>query len=220
MGARLYDPSTGRFWSRDPIPGGNATEYDYCSADPVNCTDLDGMKSKKRAKTKKAVARALYQAASAARPPMWKSSFKGSGSTPLELNFDPNGIWAVVRAAKNQPYTDMALSHARNIGATCDLRAGLMHVCSNAPQGSVGRGPNSGVTIGNVFITSLPEVDAPLLRHETKHADQWAIFGASYPQLYFTAEGISHILLDPGQSEGCKNVFEMQAGLVDGNYRC
>lgn len=42
MGVRLYDPATGRFWSRDPVPGGNSTAYDYCSGDPVNCTDLDG----------------------------------------------------------------------------------------------------------------------------------------------------------------------------------
>ncbi|WP_157519524.1 RHS repeat-associated core domain-containing protein [Modestobacter sp. Leaf380] len=42
MGVRLYDPNTGRFWSTDPVPGGNATTYDYCSGDPVNCTDLDG----------------------------------------------------------------------------------------------------------------------------------------------------------------------------------
>ncbi|WP_176832364.1 RICIN domain-containing protein [Geodermatophilus sp. DSM 45219] len=42
MGVRLYDPATGRFWSQDPEPGGNATPYDYCGADPVNCTDLDG----------------------------------------------------------------------------------------------------------------------------------------------------------------------------------
>jgi RHS repeat-associated protein len=42
MGARLYHPGTGRFLSVDPVPGGNATAYDYCSGDPVNCTDLDG----------------------------------------------------------------------------------------------------------------------------------------------------------------------------------
>lgn len=42
MGARMYDPGTGRFWSVDPEPGGNATAYDYCSGDPVNCSDLDG----------------------------------------------------------------------------------------------------------------------------------------------------------------------------------
>ncbi|MFE5772699.1 RHS repeat-associated core domain-containing protein [Streptomyces sp. NPDC056485] len=43
MGARLYSPSQGRFMSTDPIPGGNANAYEYCHADPVNCTDLSGM---------------------------------------------------------------------------------------------------------------------------------------------------------------------------------
>lgn len=42
MGVRLYHPGTGRFWQVDPEDGGNATEYDYCAGDPVNCTDLDG----------------------------------------------------------------------------------------------------------------------------------------------------------------------------------
>jgi RHS repeat-associated protein len=42
MGVRLYNPTTGRFLSTDPIPGGNANPYEYCSGDPVNCVDLDG----------------------------------------------------------------------------------------------------------------------------------------------------------------------------------
>ncbi|WP_329321715.1 RHS repeat-associated core domain-containing protein [Streptomyces sp. NBC_01262] len=42
MGVRLYDPSTGRFLSVDPVPGGNANAYDYCTADPIDCFDLDG----------------------------------------------------------------------------------------------------------------------------------------------------------------------------------
>ena len=42
MGARLYNPTTGRFLSVDPEPGGSANDYDYCNADPINCTDLDG----------------------------------------------------------------------------------------------------------------------------------------------------------------------------------
>ncbi|MGW4652026.1 DNRLRE domain-containing protein [Kitasatospora sp. NPDC004289] len=42
MGARLYSPALGRFLQIDPQPGGNASPYDYCSGDPVNCTDLDG----------------------------------------------------------------------------------------------------------------------------------------------------------------------------------
>ncbi|WP_199423903.1 polymorphic toxin-type HINT domain-containing protein [Actinotalea solisilvae] len=42
MGVRLYSPTTGRFLSVDPVPGGSANAYDYCNADPVNCTDLAG----------------------------------------------------------------------------------------------------------------------------------------------------------------------------------
>ncbi|WP_449385976.1 RHS repeat-associated core domain-containing protein [Cellulomonas soli] len=42
MGVRLYSPVTGRFLQTDPVPGGSASAYDYCNADPVNCTDLGG----------------------------------------------------------------------------------------------------------------------------------------------------------------------------------
>ncbi|WP_430727754.1 RHS repeat-associated core domain-containing protein [Streptomyces virginiae] len=42
MGARLYDPVTGRFTSVDPVEGGNANAYDYCSGDPVGCKDVSG----------------------------------------------------------------------------------------------------------------------------------------------------------------------------------
>jgi len=42
MGVRLYAPNLGRFLQVDPAPGGSATAYDYCNADPVNCTDLNG----------------------------------------------------------------------------------------------------------------------------------------------------------------------------------
>lgn len=42
MGVRLYSAATGRFLSVDPVAGGSASAYDYCNADPVNCTDLAG----------------------------------------------------------------------------------------------------------------------------------------------------------------------------------
>ncbi|MEU9291770.1 DNRLRE domain-containing protein [Streptomyces sp. NPDC048275] len=42
MGVRLYDPTSGRFLSVDPVPGGNANAYDYVNADPLNQYDLDG----------------------------------------------------------------------------------------------------------------------------------------------------------------------------------
>lgn len=51
MGVRLYAPRTGRFLQVDPVLGGGANPYSYCSHDPVNCEDLDGrLDLKKRLK--------------------------------------------------------------------------------------------------------------------------------------------------------------------------
>jgi len=41
MGVRLYNPTTGRFLSTDPIPGGGANSYSY-PTDPVNMSDASG----------------------------------------------------------------------------------------------------------------------------------------------------------------------------------
>ncbi|MFF3863320.1 RHS repeat-associated core domain-containing protein [Streptomyces sp. NPDC002209] len=43
MGVRLYDPTIGRFLSRDADPKGGANAYAYCSGDPVNCWDTTGL---------------------------------------------------------------------------------------------------------------------------------------------------------------------------------
>lgn len=42
MGARMYDPSIGRFTARDPIEGGDLNAYLYAGSGPVNKYDLDG----------------------------------------------------------------------------------------------------------------------------------------------------------------------------------
>ena len=43
-GLRWYDPTLGRFLSRDPIGyGGGANLYGYCDDDPVNAADPSGL---------------------------------------------------------------------------------------------------------------------------------------------------------------------------------
>ena len=42
MGARLYDPATGRFLQVDPVYAGSCNAYDYTCQDPLNATDLNG----------------------------------------------------------------------------------------------------------------------------------------------------------------------------------
>ena len=41
MGARMYNPATGRFLTTDPVPGGTPNPYTY-PPDPINEYDLDG----------------------------------------------------------------------------------------------------------------------------------------------------------------------------------
>jgi RHS repeat-associated protein len=43
MGARPFDPGTGRFLAVDPVPGGSLNNYDYAGQDPTNDYDLSGM---------------------------------------------------------------------------------------------------------------------------------------------------------------------------------
>ena len=42
MGARVYNPSSGRFLSGDAVYGGNANSYEYATGDPVNKQDVSG----------------------------------------------------------------------------------------------------------------------------------------------------------------------------------
>lgn len=74
-----------------------------------------------------------------------------------------------------------------------------------------GYGPRAGFTVGNVYLTGNDTVTKAELRHETKHADQWALGGWRFAVAY----SFNAIVTD---NDPCKNFFEWWAGFKDGGY--
>ena len=80
-------------------------------------------------------------------------------------------------------------------------------------------------TLGNVILyrpraagafQTRPVGSSPLLRHEARHATQYACLGPAFFPAYFLAAGLSQLRSgDPAS----RNVFERLAGLRDGGYR-
>ena len=77
--------------------------------------------------------------------------------------------------------------------------------------------PAPAFCLGNVIITRRDGLTPELLRHEARHATQYACCaGPVMLPLYFIAAGLSWALTG---DFGSRNVFERRAGLADGGYR-
>jgi len=78
--------------------------------------------------------------------------------------------------------------------------------------------PAPAFCIGNVIVTRLDSFQdrSPLLRHEARHATQFAWCGGVLMlPMYFLAAGWSWLATG---DFGSRNVFEQRAGLADGGY--
>ncbi|HEX9041789.1 MAG TPA: hypothetical protein VF838_12305 [Trebonia sp.] len=78
--------------------------------------------------------------------------------------------------------------------------------------------PAPAFTLGNVILTRRDALgrDTDLLRHEARHATQYAWCGGlPMLPLYFAAAGVSWLL---SGDFGAWNIFERCAGLTDGGY--
>jgi len=73
----------------------------------------------------------------------------------------------------------------------------------------------SAFTVGNVVIVRTPAPSAALLRHEARHATQWACCVVLFLPLYWLAALWSYARAGDHYS---RNTFERRAGLVDGGY--
>jgi hypothetical protein len=76
-------------------------------------------------------------------------------------------------------------------------------------------------TLGNVITTRHAEDyllgadSSTLLAHEMRHSVQSAVLGPLFLPAYFAASAYSYAV---GKDWGSRNVFEIWAGLADGNY--
>jgi len=76
--------------------------------------------------------------------------------------------------------------------------------------------PAPAFCLGNVIITRLDGLTPELLRHEARHATQYACCGGLLMvPLYLVAAAASWLLTG---DTGARNVFERRAGLTDGGY--
>ncbi|MFI5532970.1 DNRLRE domain-containing protein [Kitasatospora sp. NPDC051853] len=126
MGARLYSPALGRFLQVDPQPGGNASPYDYCSGDPVNCTDLDGNWGFSFKKVLNVVAKVAEVASYIPGP------IGGIAAAVSSVSYAATGNWA--KAA------EMAVTAAASlVGANTAVKAGFTAVKATRAATRVGR---------------------------------------------------------------------------------
>jgi hypothetical protein len=106
----------------------------------------------------------------------------------------------------------------------CVALAGRARLASGRDGLLIGTGyrlpvpPAPAFCVGNVIVTRLAELEhgSPLLRHEARHATQFAWCGGVVMiPLYFVAAGWSWAVTG---DFGSRNVFERLAGLADGGY--
>ncbi len=187
--ARQYDPGLGRFTATDPLPAGPSdpyvSTYAYVNNRPTLFVDPSGMF--------------------------------------CVLGYNPNGSCRgtgaatraghVIRHTVTAPITAGAMIYAEANGGRCSMERRLTVVCTNTNAWA--NGPRSALTVGSAVITEQSGLSEDLLSHESRHADQWGIFGPLFPILYFGNEALSQL----GGMGSCGNEFERAAGFEDGGYR-
>ncbi|MBI1758420.1 MAG: hypothetical protein HYR62_04235 [Actinobacteria bacterium] len=162
MGVRLYSPGLGRFLQTDPVPDGNASAYDYCNADPVNCTDLDGRWG-------------------------WRSFFAKVAKVAEVASWIPGPIGSAAAAVSSIAYAvsgnkakalEMGLTAAAAlVGAGAAVRAGFKAVraASKAQQGA-----RATKTIARLAKRHAATSDARLFKKNLSQAEILAVGRAPY----------------------------------------
>ncbi|MFJ2193063.1 ricin-type beta-trefoil lectin domain protein [Kitasatospora sp. NPDC087861] len=147
MGARLYSPALGRFLQIDPVPGGNASPYDYCTGDPINCTDLDGNwgMPKWLKKTVEVVAKVAEVASNIPGP------IGAIAATVSAVSYAATGNW--------EKAAEMAVTAvAQTVGAGPVVKAAAAVVKTTRAAGRVERAASTARTATRKVVTTAKKV--------------------------------------------------------------
>ncbi len=144
----------------------------------------------------------------------WRCYDEVLGATYRGVKGAGDEAWWRVRQSRNQEWKLRGSAWARANGGTCVQREQGMVLCHGVSD--LGSGPREGLTIGNAFVTSLPEnrVTLDLLSHEAKHSDQWAVLGDKFAAIY-----VGDWLASRAAGRGDCQLLEGLAGYEDGGYR-
>lgn len=117
----------------------------------------------------------------------------------MSLRLASRGSW------QSALVTVLALGYAKLWRAKIDFDTHYkIFVCSQM-RGGFGR---AGTTFGGAYLTKN-NTRLRTIRHESVHADQWALYGLSFAIRY---------LLEERRHPKAANKFEIEAGLADGGY--
>ena len=94
----------------------------------------------------------------------------------LAVVFVAPHLVTVSRAVVNVPVSAVAVAWGRTHGGTCEVHGDLMVTCESMDGGYT----NAGTTVGNVWLYG-DLGGAERHRHESRHSDQWAMFGLGVP---------------------------------------
>jgi len=133
MGVRLYYPTTGRFLSRDPVPGGNDNAYVY-PADPVNMLDLDGRLitagegPRTGVKVMRVAGKVMVYAGLRANK-TYKYDYAGNRKPRYASVSNPKPGVKLITPEPKRPYESRADRFARHVrGALSDVGNGLLQL--------------------------------------------------------------------------------------------
>jgi hypothetical protein len=144
------------------------------------------------------------------QPPSWSSS---NGAAHYVT---PTRDWVIpLRQVITAGNSGLAVAYGKILGA---------RLCEYVPNGTlIGRMnegyARGGTTYGHTYLTSpRPERTfseiAPVMRHESRHTDQWALFTLlGGPMAFPLAYSVDELF-----APGAYNNFERDAGLADGGY--